>query len=163
MSTLIAVSKPNRRTLRFSTLDEVLTDARKLTDAERAGKLVRTGNWTLGQTLGHMATWVDYGFDGVPLRIPFFVRWIMRPMKKWILTKPMRSGAKIPRVAGGTLATAVIPTTEGLEHLYKAFARLASESPTLPSPLLGPMTHKEWIALHLRHAELHLSFLNAGE
>jgi hypothetical protein len=132
-------------------------------DAESEGTLMRSGNWTLGQTFNHLATWVDYAFDGVPLRIPFFIRWIVRPMKNQLLTKPMRAGSKIPRVAGGTLATTVVPTAEGWTHFQKAIARLSNETPARPSPLFGPMTHDEWIAQHLRHAELHLSFLSAGQ
>jgi hypothetical protein len=36
---------------------------------------------------------------------------------------------------------------------------LAKAPPTIPHALFGPLTHDEWIAQHLRHAELHLSFL----
>jgi hypothetical protein len=87
----------------------------------------------------------------------------MRPLKKQILSKPMKSGARIPWVAGGTLAITAIPTAEALAQFNNAFDRLAKSSPSRPSPLFGPMTHEEWIALHLRHSELHLSFLRADE
>jgi hypothetical protein len=102
---------------------------------------------------------VDYAYDGMPIRMPFFIRWIMHPLKRRILNEPMRSGSRIPRVSGGTLATAVVPTAEGIAHLQRAYAQLAGRTPTQPPPLLGRMTHDGWIALTLRHAELHLSFL----
>jgi len=148
-----------RRTLHFTKIDEVMTDVQALAVAESKGSLRCLGNWTFGQNLDHLATWVDYSYDGAPLKIPFFIRWIIRPMKNRMLTKPMKAGRKIPGVRGGTLAIGVVSTEAGLAHFRKAFERLARESPARPNMLFGPMTHPQWIALHLRHAELHLSFL----
>ena len=42
----------------------------QLAAAEREGRLRSVGNWTLGQTLGHLAAWADYSYDGVPLKVP---------------------------------------------------------------------------------------------
>jgi hypothetical protein len=147
--------------LRFETLDQVLTDVQALADADAKGTLKCCGNWTLGQNLNHLATWVDYSYDGVPMKIPFFVPWMLRPMKNRFLTKPMRPGSKIPKIPGGTLATDVVSTADGLAHIQKSFGRLAGEVPVRPHALFGKMKHNEWIAQHLRHAELHLSFLTA--
>jgi hypothetical protein len=149
-----------RRTLHFIRLEEVVTDVQKLADAENAGKLRCWGNWTFGQILNHLATWVDYSFEGVPLKLPFFVKWIMRPMKKRMLTQPMKPGAKIPKVPGGTLAMSIVPSAEALAHFYKSFDRLKKNAPAISHALFGPMTHEESIAQHLRHSELHLSFLS---
>lgn len=148
-----------RRTLQFSCLDQAQADVQTLAEAEQRGKLRCMGNWTFGQTLGHLANWVDYSYDGIPMKIPFFVRWIMRPMKKRILTKPMKPGAKIPRAPGGTLGIELVSSVDGVAHFQKAFTRLAKSPPAMPHALFGPMTHEEWIAQHLRHSELHLSFL----
>lgn len=49
-----------RRMLRFESLDQVIADVDRLVEAERAGRLTRLGNWTLGQTLGHLAAWAEY-------------------------------------------------------------------------------------------------------
>ena len=119
------------------------------------------GNWTLGQTLGHLASWADYSYDGVPLKVPFFVKLIMRPMKRRFLRGPMPAGRNIPKVPGGTLATEPLSTEEGLARIRRSFSRLRDEPPTRPHLLFGPLTHEQWIQLHLRHAELHLSFLRA--
>ncbi len=156
-------STPNRRELKFTTLDQVVADVRTLEAAEQAGKLKCNGNWTFGQILGHLSGWVDYSFDGVPMKVPFFVKWIMKPMKKKFLTQPMRPGSRIPRQPGGTLSMQVISSAEGLTRFYKSFDRLSKGSPAIPHLLFGPMTHQEWIAQHLRHSELHLSFLNASD
>ena len=148
-----------RRTLRFESIDQALADVERLVAAERAGRLRRLGNWTLGQTLGHVATWAEYAYTGAPLKAPFFVRWILRLRKRKYLYESMPSGVKIPRVEGGTLGTDPLPLEEGRERFRRAFERLKNEPPTAPSPVFGMLTHEEAIALNLRHAELHLSFL----
>ena len=151
-----------RRTLKFISLNEVVADVKTLAAADAAGKLRCCGNWTFGQILNHLATWVDYSFDGVPMKVPFFVKWMVRPMKRRFLTKPMKAGSRIPKVEGGTLAISVVPTTEALEHFHRSFDRLAKGPPAIPHMLFGLMTHDEWIAQHLRHSELHLSFVSVS-
>src|SRR5207244_91073 len=54
----------DRRVLRFDSLDQMLAEVDRLVDAERIGRLKRLGNWTLGQTLGHLATWMEFGYTG---------------------------------------------------------------------------------------------------
>lgn len=152
------MATPGRRLLRFDTIDQVLTDVDTLAAAEAEGNLKCLGAWTFGQTLNHLATWVDYAYEGYPLKIPFFIRWLARPMKKRALTKPLNPGMRLPKVPGGTLATEIVPTDDALLHFQKTFDRLANEAPDKPHPIFGPLTHDEWIAMHLRHAELHLSF-----
>ncbi len=147
-----------RRILHFDSIDELLAEVDRLAAAERAGRLKQLGNWTLGQALGHLATWAEFAYTGVPLKPPFFIRWILRFQKKKFLVGPMPAGVKIPNVQGGTLGTEPISLDEGLRRYKNVLQRLKFEAPTLPSPILGKMTHEESIALTLRHAELHLGF-----
>lgn len=149
--------------MHFSILDEALADARILAAADQAGTLYRAGNWTPGQIFGHLATWIDYAFDGTPLNIPWVIRIALRPMKNRFLNRPMRPGAKIPRIKDGTLAMDVLPTDEGFAKLEGAIGRLKVSAPTAPHPVFGKMTHDEWIKMHLRHAELHLGCLKVGD
>jgi hypothetical protein len=153
-------SVSGRRRLHFCNVDGVVADVDGLADAERAGKLVSVGNWTFGQVLGHLAGWVDYSYDGVPMKVPAVLRWVVRPFKNRILYKRMRAGSRIPRIPSGTLSTEPLSTEQGLERFRSRFARLAAECPARPHALLGPLNHAEWINQHLRHAELHLSFLH---
>ena len=96
------------------------------------------------------------------MKVPWFVRLMMRPMKRSAaLYKPMPPGRNIPRVPGGTLATDPLPIDEGVARIKQACARLKAGPPGLPHLLFGKLTHEEWINQHLRHAELHLSFLRA--
>ena len=151
-----------RRMLRFESIDEMMAEVDRLVEAERAGRLKRLGNWTLGQTLGHLAVWSEYGYTGCPLKVPFFIGWFLRLRKRKFLYEPMRPGMKIPRVAGGTLATEPMPLDEALERLRKVMERVKTEPPTAPSPAFGLLTLEESIAMNLRHAECHLGFMIPG-
>ena len=136
----------------------MLAEVDRLATAEAERGLTTSGHWTFGQALDHLATWVDYAYDGVPLRLPLPVRLVMRAVKRQVLTRPMRAGSRLPGVAGGTLATEVVPTPAGLAHARRSFARLRDARPDQAHPAFGPLTPAEWTALHCRHAELHLSF-----
>lgn len=83
----------DRRTLNFPTIDAVLADVDRIVAADRAGTLRCTGNWSAGQAMGHVAAWINYAYDGFPLGPPpFFIRWILRLMKKKILSSGMQAG-----------------------------------------------------------------------
>ena len=150
-----------RRTLRFGSVEQIMADVDRLVEAERAGRLRQVGNWTLGQALGHLATWAEYSYDGAPVKAPFFIRWAVWLRKRSFLYGPMRAGIMIPGIEGGTLASEPMPLDEALGRMRRAMERLKHEAPTAESPILGLLRHEEWIALHSRHAELHLSFLIA--
>jgi hypothetical protein len=151
-----------RRDLHFHSIDELTADAGKLAEADRQGRLKRLGNWTLGQNLNHLATWVKFSFEGAPMSIPWFVRLPMKVLaKKRFINGPMPAGSKIPRVQNGTFGGEPIELDEALANFEREFARLKSGPPSLPHMIFGPLSHEDWINTHLRHAELHLSFLRA--
>ncbi len=152
----------DRRTIHFATPADVRADAQRIAAADRAGTLRRTGNWTAGQTFGHLAAWIDYPYDGYPpqLRAPWFIKLILRFQKKKFLRGPMPTGVRIPKLADGTLATDLLPLDEGLARLLRAWDRLEKSAPPGPNPIFGHIPHEEWKTLHLRHAELHLGFLH---
>jgi hypothetical protein len=156
----INTKKIKRRVLRFNSPDEALREAERLAEAERDGRLKRLGNWTLGQALGHIATWADYAYEGYPPRAtpPLFIRLVLRFMRARLLKGSLPQGVRIPKVEGGTYGVAVLPTAEGLAMIKKSFERLRREQPKFHSPAFGVMTDEERVALNLRHAELHLGF-----
>jgi hypothetical protein len=149
-----------RRSLRFASLDEAVADVDRLLAAEVAMKLRHTGNWELGQALGHVATWAEFPFVGYPpeVRAPLPVRMILRTMRGTILNKGMMTGVKIGKIPGGTLGLEKIDCGTGADRFRAAFGRLKSQCPTTVNPVFGLLTHDQWIQLNLRHAELHLSF-----
>lgn len=151
-----------RRKLRFESADDVLAEIDRIVAADEQGKLKTIGNWTPGQILGHLSSWIDYGYVGYPLsRPPWFVRMFLQRQLKRMLDGEMPPGVRIPRIAEGTVGTEVLETSEGAERLRRSWDRLKRREPaTYDSPAFGSMSHDDRIRLNLRHAELHLSFLN---
>ncbi len=149
----------------LSSLDQLLSEANRLAAAERAESLVAHGNWTLGQTFGHLAAWMDFAYDGYPagLNPPFFLKVICRVFKSAVLKRPLPRGFKFSGVPGGTYAIEQMPTDAGLTKLRASVARLASTPPTKPNPLFGAVSHQQLIAMHLAHANLHLGFFTTSE
>ncbi len=145
---------------RYNDISALRADAASLAAAEQSGTLKQHGNWGLGQSLNHLATWVNFANDGSPMKPPFFVRWIVKPRKQRYIREGLPRGVRIPGIKDGTLGTARMPTAEAMPIFMRAWGRLEATPPTLPNPLFGPLNHDEWINLNLRHAELHLGLFS---
>lgn len=157
---MINTKKVARRKLRFESIDEVLVDVDRIVAAARAGTLQSTGNWTPGQVMAHLAAWIEYGYDGYPLKTPWFIRIVLKLLLPGILKNGAKPGVKIPGVSGGTTGQDDQPLDQAAERLKRAFLRLNSDQNCpYDSPGFGKMSHQDRIRLNLRHAELHLSFL----
>jgi hypothetical protein len=150
-----------RRTLRFETLDAALAEAEHLVALEHKGWLDRGGNWPIGLTLGHLATWCNFAFDGYPpeVRAPWLMRKLVGLFKNTIINKKMMAGIKIRGIPEGTVGLEPLEPLEGLARYQTAMSRLRSTPPTVANPIFGPLSHAQWINLNLRHAELHLGNL----
>lgn len=160
MGTAIDTKYASRRALRFTSIDDLLAEVARIEAADGSGALQRSGNWTAGQNFGHLASWINYAYEGYPFQSPpWFVRFMLRMMKGRYLRKGMPQGVRIPGAAEGTWGTEPLTTAEGAQRLRAALQRLRSEPARHPSPAFGPMSHEDRIALNLRHAELHLGFL----
>jgi hypothetical protein len=147
---------PDRRKLRFDTLQNILEDAERLDPVNTKA----LGNWSGGQIFRHLARVMNSSIDGSPLRIPWFFRVLGRLMKNRILIKGMPPGYQLKGESAKFLVAAADTSwAQGLQELRQAVRRLQSESKREPSPFLGSMTREDWDKLHCRHAELHLSFL----
>jgi len=160
-SAKVRESPRSARSLHFADLDEVAAEMDRLAAAEREGQLIQLGNWSAGTIFGHLASWIDYSFEGFPpeLNPPWIIRFILKFQKSKFLKGPMPRGVKIPGIKNGTLATETVSLEEGVRHLRSSLERLKREKPTQRSVLFGEMTHEEWIKGTLRHAELHMSYL----
>jgi hypothetical protein len=148
----------SRRKLRFASLDEALAEVDRLVEAARAGQIAYAGRWSLPTMLNHLAVWAEFAYTGVPTRIPLLVRLLARLFKRHFLYGSMPAGRRLPRVTGGTFGIEEVPLDKALRRLQIALLRLKNDPPLQPHPIFGRMTHTEWMALHMRHAELHLSF-----
>jgi len=145
----------NRRTLHFANFQEVLREAEQLA----AGKYTTLGNHSYGQILKHLAIGMTASIDGGITPAPWFVRWLAPLFKKKIIRGPMSAGFNLSPTAESELWPGETSTADGLDALRKAIRRLETETTRAPSPFLGKLTREESDQLHLRHSELHLSFV----
>jgi hypothetical protein len=153
-------ASPQRRPLKFSSLAEVVVDAEGLL----AKGYDRAGNWDLAQVCSHLAEWMRFPIEGFP-RIPLVFRpmvWLMRVTTgKWMRNKVLTEGFPV----GGRTLPQTVTAPDGdaaaaVAKLRDVAGRFAAHTGEIhPSPLFGPMTKDEALALQLRHCEHHLSFL----
>src|SRR5213078_5310736 len=110
---LNTASISERRILGFGSIDDCLDEANRLAASYRRSACKQLGNWTLGQTFGHLATWAEYAFSPCPIKAPWVIRVIMGFQKNKFLHKPMKPGIRIPKVEHGTLGTEPMEMEEG--------------------------------------------------
>jgi len=150
--TVITKKVQGRRTVRYETIDDFLQDAEGLAN----GEVRQLGNWSLGQIFKHMAMSLDSSIDGAGFMLPAPARWLMSLlMKKKFLTKSISAGFKTT----ATFTPDPTSTEEGLAALRKAIARQEHESKRAMHPGFGNLTREEHTLFHLRHAEMHMSFI----
>ena len=147
-----------RRELQFSKLSDVLEDAREVTQ----GNPRVLGNWSPGQIMMHLARAMDASIDGVEWKMSWIKRLIGQYLfKRKILEGGMPAGYQLPAPVAERLVASETTTEAGLMALESAIQRLEGTSERKPHGFFGPMDADEWTQLHLRHAELHLSFILA--
>lgn len=141
-----------RRSVRYESLDDLLVDARGLTTSN----CETLGNWSPGQIYEHLAMSLDSSIDGFDFSMPAPVRWIMSLLfKRKFLAKDLPAGFK-------STEKFIPPATsveQGLASLEKAIERQEHELTRVPHPAFGNLSRDEWSDFHLRHAEMHMSFL----
>ena len=150
-----------RREVRFESLAELRADVERLRDAAASGPVEALGNWSPGQAMQHLARFMTFSIEGFD-KAPFFLRPMGMGVQlfqgKKILNRPPPPGLPIP----GKLRfspDAEIEDAVGATELLAVIDRLSQgEKCVQPSPLLGTISHEQWIKLHCRHAELHMSF-----
>ncbi len=144
-----------RHARNYTSLDDILADAERLVQANAS----TTGNWSLGQILEHLAIVMDCSIDGYGAQASWPMRLIGRLfLKSRFLKKTLPAGFRFPKKFEH-LAPAEVSPEAGLEHLRKSIDRLKTESQRSPNPILGNLTQEEYNLLHMRHAELHMSFI----
>lgn len=148
---------PNtRRALRYQSLGEFQADAERLAK----GKYHTVGKWSYPQILDHLAKTMTASLDGYGFQAPWFARALIAPfMKNSFLTKTMKAGFNLPKSAARLIPETDISLTAALDKLRHALARFEKEPATGAHPFFGKLASQEWTSLHLRHAELHMSFV----
>ena len=142
----------------------MLADAGQLAAADRDGRLEHTGNWSLGQALGHIAGWAGTPYDGYPPNMPKpprIITFLLRALKGRFLKKGVPPGIRMRGVEAGALFKEPLSTDAGLARLRSAFTRIRTTQPIHPNVIFGDLARDEVEQMNLRHAELHMSFFHA--
>lgn len=146
----------------FRSIDELKAELDTIENAHEAGTLSTAGGWTVGQNLSHCATFMNNSFDGFTMLAPWPLRVVCSLLLKPMITKPtaqMKPGIKLPKKAKELLPEDEVSVELGLEQMRQQVARIESGEQILrDSPLLGKMTHEQWIAVHLNHCRMHYGF-----
>ena len=145
-----------RRTLRFETFEQLMAEAERV--ASQPTRCL--GNWTAAEILDHLARSIDESFAGSAQPAPWLARTFIAPfVKKSMLTKGLPAGFQLPEGMVKFQPRPSVSAADAIHGLRQATSRLSKESPSKPHPFFGTLTPEQWRLLHLRHAELHLSFV----
>jgi hypothetical protein len=144
-----------RRVLHFATLDEVVADAERLVASPQVTTL---GTWPLERLLTHLTFAINGSLDGIDQKAPLYIRLFVRPFRNRFLTRTMRAGFKLPKQFEASFFPSSPSVEVALEQLRHAVERSKVQPMIACHPVLGKLSHEQWTQLHLRHAELHLSF-----
>lgn len=150
-----------RRQLRFTTLDDVVRDAEGLL----ASGYTKTGNWDLAQVCNHLSDWLSFPVVGFP-KMPIVIRPLFWVMRKTIGRKKFEGYVREQSFPAGkpTLPQTVHAPGEderaAVAKLKDTAERFTAHTGFIhPSPLFGPLTKDEALAMQLVHCAHHLSFL----
>ena len=157
----MAKSEPKKRELKFNSLDEMIAEVHALSD----NGYTSHGNWTLGQTCGHLANWARFPLDGFPKQGPILgaMFWVMKhtiapSMSRKILANGFKGG--MPTDPKTVPKADQVSDEEGVEQLEQIVNRVKTHTGEFhPSPLFGPMDKEIHTKVTLLHAEHHLGYL----
>ncbi len=173
-----------RRDVRVASLDDIVAELDRIEPAAAPdGMGLRvTGNWSVGQILEHLAIAMERSMDGfgalpesagaMPNGLAKLAAKAQRKraldrehrLRSRLLTHAMSPGGPSVGSDGELAPPAQSWTPHGAARLRAAIRRVRDgHAMERPSPTAGPMTREEWMAYHLRHAALHLSFIVLGE
>jgi hypothetical protein len=141
---------PERRSVSFSSLEEVVSDVEKLLTGHAT-----VGEWSLGQILYHLATAIRLSRRGRPDPVSPPVSESLRHDFFYSHRFPEGMQAPHPRLLPPHDADARVQ----FEELRNAIVHWTKASGPFPAhPLLGAMNKDEWTEFHYIHCAHHLSF-----
>jgi hypothetical protein len=157
----------HRRAVHFQTMDDLVAEVERLVAAGKAGKVQPLGNWSPAQVLWHIGKLIECSFDGFPFRYRRGPRWTMRLLRlvSWrlLIALAFRPGFTNPPEAALLEPEPSLSLESAAVYLRAQIARIHNgEQMTQACSVDGPYSDEQWIYIHLRHAELHLSFLSVA-
>jgi hypothetical protein len=156
-----------RRPVRLAKLDDLVVEVDRVTAAAAAGAVRSLGNWSPAQILWHVGRLMELSFDGFPFRYRRGPEWITRLFRllawRWLIALAFRPGFTNPPEAAALEPDPSVSLEVASAYLKRQLARARrGERMTQACAVDGPYSHEQWVYIHLRHAELHLSFLAVG-
>ena len=165
-STMSSQSHKPGRILDFQSVFDLESDLDRIEQACASGAVEATGSWSVGQNCHHVGKFFRFALDGFDGPAPLPVRVIATLLfkKKALGPGPMPSGIKLPAKASYMLPDPDITNEDGIAFLREQVQRIKNgEQFTHPSPIFGKLTHDQWMTIQLKHAALHLGFLDLGD
>lgn len=170
MADAVDIRTAVRRSIHLKTVEDIAAELERIAEAESAGTLSSTGNWTPGENLDHVVKFMEMSMDGFPERAPWFVRAIGFVLKPFVFSK-LEGSKPLPagRIDNRGRADFIEPVmgadaTEAIERGRRILGRVkAGERFEQRSPLFGRVTHEQWCLVHASHCNLHWSFLDLGD
>ncbi len=162
----MTASVAGRRAVHLATLDDLAAEVERVVAADARGRLVAAGGWTAGQVLQHLGRVLEFSLDGFPFTVPWPTRLVCTLLKwvswTWLIRIAFRPGHALPSETLRPDPDVTVPAAA--DYLLGQLRRVGrGEVMARPSPYEGRITHTQWVAAHLRHAEMHLGFLRYGE
>lgn len=149
---------PERRELRFNSLDEAVAEAERLA----AGEVRVSGNHSFGKILKHLALTHDMATGKiVGPRPPWYMRLMMPLVKGMILKGPVKPGFNLPSSAEAFFwPPGEFEISESLTHLKESVENYKANGPLEVHPVFGKVSREQNYRLNCGHCAMHLSFVH---
>jgi hypothetical protein len=85
-----------------------------------------------------------------------------RPLRKRFFTKGLKPGFRLPAREDARVWPSNGDARGALDELRAMVHRFETEPKRGTHPAFGTLTDEEWVQFHLRHSEMHMSFLTPG-
>jgi len=146
------------RSVTYSSLQDIFDDVLQLAQAPQ---LKTGGSLTAAQNIDHVRRLITISRVGTSVKAPLWLRVVGKILKGSLGSKPVPSGFKIPAKLAAELIPPITITLQEAVNNLKAEVALAKApgSTNQASPVFGELGHEKWTKVHLRHAELHMSFI----
>jgi hypothetical protein len=154
-----------RRKVELRTLADLTEEVERVYATAAAGRVRPLGNWSAAQVFQHLALFIAGSLDGFSFQYPWPWRWAAWLVGRYswplLLRLAFRPGFRNPPAAAAVEPDPSVSLEDAAAQLRRQLQRLeGGERMTRRSPTGEMLTHEQWLDCHLRHAELHLSFLD---
>jgi hypothetical protein len=158
----------HRRAVQLHTIDDLAAEVERVRAVADAGRVRPLGNWSPAQVLWHLGKLMELSFDGFSWRYRRGPIWLTRTIRflawRWLLRMAFRPGFQNPPEAAVLEPPAGLSLEEAGAYVQQQMERIRrGERMSQAAGVEGPYMHEQWVYIHLRHAELHLSFLAIDE